>query len=259
MKRNIIIQLIISLVLVSGFQTYSQCTLPVITVRFANPQYNCDTRTYCLDVEFHSDTPGQQLFEMNMRFFYDDDVLEILSMGNFEQGYVSPKPTQKSTGHAGSGNSFGLSGNLEWVNGTVKLVSPSPIYISSNTDEWTRLFSVCFRVDNASPLGLENFCPSIIWDMQENSCEGGYLAGDDGLALTVVGQPPLESLLTTENVEQFNWQYDTSGDSFGFHVSNNCITEKCGYVIPLSNWALYMAIMLMLITTVIIWRRRMNS
>lgn len=34
---------------------------PTITVRLANPQYNCVTEEYCLDVEFQADMPDQEL------------------------------------------------------------------------------------------------------------------------------------------------------------------------------------------------------
>ena len=36
---------------------------PVVTARFANPVYDCTTQTYCVDVEFQSDTPGQHIEE----------------------------------------------------------------------------------------------------------------------------------------------------------------------------------------------------
>ena len=42
-----------------------------MTVRLANPEYDCVAQTYCVDVEFQSNTADQQLFGMNVRFFYD--------------------------------------------------------------------------------------------------------------------------------------------------------------------------------------------
>jgi len=59
---------------------------PVITVRFANPQNDCATQEYCLDVEFKSNTTDQELFGMNVRFFYDDDVLELVDFRDFQGG-----------------------------------------------------------------------------------------------------------------------------------------------------------------------------
>ena len=67
---------------------------PTITVRLANPQYNCVTEEYCLDVEFQSDIEDQELFGMNVRFFYEDQVLELINFRDFQGGYgpVEPNP-----------------------------------------------------------------------------------------------------------------------------------------------------------------------
>lgn len=53
--------------------------LPQIKVRFANPDYDCRSQTYCVDVEFQSSVPDRELYGMNVRFFYDDAVLEFKS------------------------------------------------------------------------------------------------------------------------------------------------------------------------------------
>lgn len=240
----------------SGFQIKAQPAIPVVTVRFANPQYNCPTHTYCLDVEFISDTPDQQLFGMNVRFFYDDNVLEYLSMGDFQEGYASVAPPEVVTGPAGSGAAFGIPGPLEWINGSVLLQSTSTIYLS--TTEWTKLFKVCFHVDDPNSLNIQNFCPPAIWDLQLNPANGGYLPADDGVVMTVVTTFP-NSSPTTENVVQFNWQYDLIGNLYGYPVSIICVSTKCGYVIPLSNWSLFLAIGLMLIASVFIYRRRISG
>jgi len=258
-SREILLVLVFSLVLLSGFQSTAQPQLPVVTVRYANPQYDCPTQTYCLDVEFLSDTPGLQVDGMNVRFFYDDNVLEYLSMGDFQEGYDSTNPPEIVTGLPGSGVLFGLAGPLEWFNGTVQLVSPSPIFLSTVDTIWTKLFNVCFHVDDPNALDTANFCPSIVWDLQVNPESGGYFPGDDGVVIIVVTSNPQELLSTTENVVQFNWVYDATENLIGYPVSIICISTICGYVIPLSNWALFLAIGLMLVASVFIYRRRMNS
>jgi len=248
----------ILLFLFSGYHAIAQPIEPLMKVRFANPQYDCPTQNYCLDVEFQSNTPGQQLFGMNVRFYYDDSILEFLSMGDFEVGYNSPYPTQISTDNPGCGALFGFAGPLEWINGTVQLVSPSPVYIS--TTGWTKLFNVCFHVDGANKLGVTDFCPSIVWDLQMDMEAGGYQKGDDGVVMTVVDPShQRESVPSTENVQQFNWQYDITGNPYGSPESITCITKICGYAVPLSNWALFLAIGLMLVASIFIYRRRMNS
>jgi len=87
---NIFPALLLGLLL-SGFITTAQ-TLPVVTVRFNNPQFDCPTQTYCLDVEFQADGPNDTLFGMNVRFFYDDVILEYLGMSDFAPGYGAPTP-----------------------------------------------------------------------------------------------------------------------------------------------------------------------
>ena len=71
---------------------------PVITVHFANPQYNCNTNAYCVDVEFQSNTANQEIFEMNVRFFYDDSALELIGFSGFVSNYsaVVPNPPNNS-------------------------------------------------------------------------------------------------------------------------------------------------------------------
>lgn len=259
MKRNVFLLLIFSLVFLSGFQALAQPPMPVLSVRFANPHFDCPTKNYCLDVEFLAEIPDQQLFGMNVRFFYDDNVLEFLSMGDFAQGYGSPVPPEIVPGPPGSGVAFGIAGPLEWFNGTVQWLSPSPVYIS--TTQWTKLFNVCFHVDDPQALDIENFCPTIVWDLQENPPEfgGGFLQGDDGVVMTIVAPPPLESAPTTEHVVQFNWQYDHSGNLIGFPVPEVCVSTTCGYIIPLSDWSLYLGIGLMFVISIFIYKRRISG
>lgn len=58
---------LLALCLLIGADAFAQN--PVFTVRLANPRYDCDAATYCVDVEFQSNTPNQRLFGMNVRFF----------------------------------------------------------------------------------------------------------------------------------------------------------------------------------------------
>ena len=258
MKKLIVLPLILTLVF-SGFYAPAQPALPVVTVQFANPYYDCNTHIYRLDVEFKSDVPGQQIFGMNVRFYYDDDVLEFLSMGDFETGYNSPAPSPLPENYGpGSGLAFGLVGPLEFVNGTMQLVSASPVFL--NTDTWTRLFRINFQVDDPAALGIASFCPPVIWDLQENPANGGYGPGDEGVVITVVDpSPQVESSATTENVMQFNWIYEASGNVVGHPLEVQCIPTTCGVVIPISNWAIFLAIGLMLIATLFILRKRINN
>src|SRR5690242_20822153 len=80
-KRTLFLALFITLLGYSSV-AYSQAD-PVVTVRFANPHYECLTMHYCVDVEFMSNTPGVQVFGMNVRFFYPDNILELLPVNAF--------------------------------------------------------------------------------------------------------------------------------------------------------------------------------
>lgn len=203
---------------------------PVVTVRFANPQFNTAAGTYSLDVEFQSDTTNQQLFGMNVRFYYDDAVLEFDSFTGFQGGYgpVNPNPPALTTAAPASGPAmFGLTGAAEYVNGAVQLVNPgaAPAYVA--TGGWTKLFSVCFKVINPAAVNGTTFCPSVIWDLKSNPAEGGFLAGSNGVVMTLVSPPPAESAPADEQAVQFNWQYVGSvGMPYGNPASTECTDPK---------------------------------
>ncbi len=206
---------------------------PVITTRFANPQYNCTTGEYCLDVEFQSNTTNQSLFGMNVRFFYDDSVLEFVNFRDFQGGYsaVAPNPPIINTGNSTSAATlFNLTGAAEFINGAVQLTNESVPAIVISTTGWTKLFQVCFTVDNAGS-NPGNFCPSVIWDLISPTSGPGFLAGDDGVVITVVDPSPMfDSAPAIENVAQFNWIDDAAGSTmpYGAPSQITCISTLCG-------------------------------
>ncbi|MCB0612826.1 MAG: HYR domain-containing protein, partial [Phaeodactylibacter sp.] len=204
--------------------------VPVVTVRLANPTYDCGNQTYCLDVEYLSDTPGQELFGSNVRFFYDDDELEFTAFTDFQGGYgeVAPTPPGVTTFPAAQGPAaFGFAGAPEWVNGAIQLTNPGGA-ITLSTTNWTKVFQICFDVVDPNA-NLNNFCPPVVWDLEENVFDGGFITGDDGVVITLVNPDPLEdSSPTVENVQHNNWQYDgQSGLPFGAPVEEACIVIRC--------------------------------
>ena len=238
--------------LFSGLVANAQ--LPVVSVRFNNPQYDCPTQTYCLDVEFQADGPNDTLFGMNVRFFYDDNILEYIGMSDFAPGYGAPAPPQIQTG---PGLYWGFAGPAEWINGYMQLLAPQTTAVLPVTG-WIKLFKICFHVDDPYSINIDNFCPSVVWDLQYPfEVGGGFLPGDNGVVITLVNPIPGggESIPTTEHVVQFNWQY--GGAYFGFPVPQTCISTDC-WEVPLSNWSLILAIGLMVVTTLFVMRRRMN-
>jgi hypothetical protein len=148
--RKIVLPLFFILIL-HGFQAFA--VDPVVKVRFANPKYTCATQTYKVDVEFQCNTADKQLFGMNVRFFYADNILEFVSFGEFVQGYtaVSPNPPIISTGNSNSGMAlFGFPGAQEYVNGAIQKTGTTSLTLS--TTGWTKIFNVSFHVDDPNVL-----------------------------------------------------------------------------------------------------------
>lgn len=256
---------IILVLVLSGFQLPVQAQLPEANVRFANPRYICDSNLYCVDVEFQAGVENRELFGVNVRFFYDGSILQHHKTGNFQGGYSSPQPLEILTGNPGSGPTlFNLNDPLKWYNGYVELTDPfiSTIYLS--TTDWTMLFSICFKVLDPSYLNKPQFCPPLVWDLTkeidpDTGEKIGYLPGDDGVVISFVNSFP-NSEPTTEDVVQFNWVYGDLPDfPAGMPVPIVCIDTICGILIPLADWAIYLAIGLMLVVSVFIYRRRISG
>jgi hypothetical protein len=211
----------IALLFFAGIAAQAQ---PVITARFANPELNCDAETYCVDVEFQSSLPNQMLFGMNVRFFYPEDQLSFISFGEFVAGYAAsfPNPPDIWSISPGSGDSlFSYPGAAVFVNGSVQKVTSSTAVLS--TTGWTKIFNICFHVEDPEAFNDPAFCPSLIWDLMENPSQGGMLMG---IVMTVVsgsGSGP-----AIENAAQFNWQYDgIPGLPHGFPVQTSCLETHC--------------------------------
>lgn len=223
----------------SWFHIALEAQTSVITVRFANPQNDCVTQEYCLDVEFRSDITEQELFGMNVRFFYDDDVLEFVNFRDYQGGYgaVIPDPPIISTSEPAGPALFNFPGAAEFVNGAIQLVNLGPPPIILDTTEWSKLFQICFLVDDPNA-NLDTFCPSVVWDLEQNPLNGGFLAGDDGVVITVVDPDPNnESLSADENVVQFNWQYIGNGQApFGEPVDSVCSNINCALPLTLLSF-----------------------
>jgi uncharacterized repeat protein (TIGR01451 family) len=205
---------------------------PLVAARFSNPSINCLTLQYCLDVEFRSSPENLEVFGMNVRFFYDDAYLEFQSFTDFQGGYgpVSPNPPVVSSTIPGTGTTFfGLPapGIADFVNGAIQLVDNSQPPLLLDDENWTKLFQVCFTIDGVLA-DSSQFCPPVIWDLEADPANGGYLPGDDGVVITIVDQPPFMSTAAMENVEQFNWAYSGPGTPpYGAPEPVECISILC--------------------------------
>lgn len=176
--------------------------------------------------------PNVELFGMNVRFFYDDTNLELIGFSDFQGGYgpVLPDPPDIMMTLPGTGTSFfGFPppGIADFVNGAIQLVDVGQPSILLNTVTWTKLFQVCFDVEGLLADSVD-FCPPIVWDLEANPANGGYLPGDDGVVMTLVATPPLMSNPADENVVQFNWAYLGDGlPPYGQPVPQSCVTIGC--------------------------------
>lgn len=212
---------------------FAQAQPPTISVRFANPTYDCNVGEYCLDVEYRSNTQGQALFGMNVRFFYPDNYLELIGLSDFQGGYgpVAPNPPQVTMTMSGSATAaFGFPppGVADYVNGAIQLVDNSQPPIILSTTAWTKLYEICFLVDGPLPDSAA-FCPPIVWDLEQDPANGGYLNGDDGVVMTVVSADPnIMSSAANENVVQFNWMYTGNGGTpYGVPSPTQCVSLLC--------------------------------
>jgi hypothetical protein len=263
MKRLLLNKMMLILLFLTGLTASTQAQMPNVAIRFDNPQFICPS-TYCVDVQLKAETEGLWVYGINVRFFYDDAALECQGFSEYATGYGGPVDQIVPTvGPAGSGVIFGLSGPVAWINVPVELVNFDE-ELALSTTEWTKLFKVCFTIKDPNLLDLDDFCASLIWDLQENPPEsglgGGFVPGDDGVVITLVDKDFLgNSLPTWEEVVQFNWEYNMSGNSFGNPINDNCIPTTCGKKIPISNWSLFLAIGLMVVATLFIYRRRISS
>ncbi|MEP6796119.1 MAG: hypothetical protein ABJB16_17455 [Saprospiraceae bacterium] len=192
---------------------------PVITVRFSNPRFYCDTSRYIVDVEFQSNTANKEIFGMNVRFWYDDNLLEFVRFQGFPSSYgaVAPSPPTVTSVNVGT-SWFGFPTIVaDYVNGAMQKTSTNatPIYISTNG--WTKLFSIVFHVDDPNA-DYSNFYASVIGDLELNPANGGFLPGNDGIVITLVNTSG-GSLPATENTIPLNWVYQGSGAAPYGHTS----------------------------------------
>lgn len=196
-----------------------------LEVRFANPLFYCDNGEYCVDVEFRSPVMDHSVFGMNVRFFYPANDLTFIDFRNFQGGYgpVIPDPPVLTNYIAAVGmNLFGVNSPITHVNGAMQLLNPSQaIVIDTN---WTMLFTVCFELDSIHQDQSE-FCPPIIWDLEQNPENGSWLPGSDGVVITLVDPEDNSlSIPSYEVVDPFNWQYiGSGGQPFGEPISEHCI------------------------------------
>ncbi len=211
---------------------------PGVTIRFANPEFFPADETYCVDVEFIADTDDVELFGMNARFFVDHNLFDLLGFDDFQGGYGLAADGIGVVTSTGDGNFFGFEGDALFINQAIEKVDENaPVFLLAQ-NEWTYLFKVCFTLKDEDLLGLDLFCPSIVWDLRQGK-DKGFPAGSDGLVMTVVSDGNGGCIMASEDVVQFNWLYGDPAGSYGGPETDPdnlaCTSTKS---IPLNWWSM---------------------
>jgi len=201
--------------------------MPQINVRFSNPHYDSGTRLYYLDAELNSKKSNEYLFGMNVRFFYDATMLEFQNLDQFSAGYnIQGKSPSAIQGNGNGGTQmFNLKEATAFINGAIQLQDENtPLQVVQG--KWVKAFRVCFKV----PLivqDIQDFCPSVLWDIKPVDGTGGFLTGDDGLVITLLeNDPNTPDVSAPAHVSgaYFNWEPNQTGEMpYGKPVSNDCV------------------------------------
>ncbi|MBK8492599.1 MAG: hypothetical protein IPL49_17340 [Saprospirales bacterium] len=164
---------VLCLLLGIGTGAFGQ-TSSLISVRFANPHYDVQANTYTLDVEMKAIGSPQQLFGMNVRFFYDASELEFLSLEALHPSYslLGGSPNVFKGNSASGPEMFSFEESAAYVNGAVQLTKENaPLTIEKN--KWTKVFEARFNVPASIPDGTM-LCPSLTWDLKAYAQEEGF-------------------------------------------------------------------------------------
>lgn len=227
-KIRSMLHTLLAFCLILGFSTQiSAQGLDRVFARFANPQYDQETRNYSLDVELQSERDNQFLFGMNVRFFYDASKLEFLSFDEFHPGYgvLGAAPSaRKGTPDSGL-ELFDFYQAASFVNSAIQLQNESSPMKLHDT-HWVRAFRLNFKVPESVD-EHELFCPSVIWDLKATPGAGSFLPGSDGLVITLKNQNPVSRKVSGPTIvesEPFNWAYSAGEDMpYGSPLAEDCV------------------------------------
>lgn len=227
--------LAVTMLILGAFQASAQPILDNVAVRFASPQFSAEEQMYSVDIEMRSAEPGQELFGINLRFFYDasDIDFEGISSLNPSYGVMGPTPSAHRGNEESGQVLFNFPGPAGFVNTAIQLMNESqPLAISTNG--WTKLATLNFSfVETFEP--SEKLCPSLIWDQKTAAVKESYLAGSGGVIITLVEHQPSTRETTkpsTVLTEPFNWERNAMavegpfGDPMGTWCIEGAVTSS---------------------------------
>ena len=117
---------------------------------------------------------------------------------------LNPNPPIVSDGKYIRGlKTLGFMGPPEYVNGSMQLLTQKSVVISIS--EWTRLFTLCFNVENPETFDGDQPVSFIKWDLKEYPEEGSYLPGSEGVVITLVTLFPHQSKPAGEKILYEKW------------------------------------------------------
>ena len=227
-KRNLIFALALSL-LTGGVSLQAQ-SVPNVQVRFANPVYDVESGLYTVDIQLKSEVVTQHLYSFNVRFFYDLEMMELKELSDFADHYREIGIPKSVRGDANSGKEyFSMGGAAEFVNTAVQLVGEESDALAVVPDAWVTAFKARFAVNKYIKDTEEDFCPSIIWDLEKpDRGRGGFLPNEEGVLFTVLEKDPSTpqvSAFSLASVSTFNWAYNNrSAPPYGIPISEQCVS-----------------------------------
>ena len=180
-----------------------------LNFRFIGTELDCDSKVMCFDLEAYANESSVLLDEVNIRFFIDDAQMTLISIHNPPSGYYLEFGNNSSTGVSGAGQSFfGFQGEFQYIKDNLKRIGAIGLEFGVGPQNYTYLMEACFQIVADVDLdALNSFCPTIVWDKEENG-QSGFGTGSEGLqSLAIDPVDPDQSITLTEYVDHYNWDY----------------------------------------------------
>ncbi len=224
-KQERVIVLLLSFFITSMSFVAAQNT--TVTSRFANPQVEEASASYCVDVEIQADLAGYRFYGMNVRFFYDPSLLDFVGFDDFQEGIIagSPNPARLTSGAQWGDFLFNLESGATSVNGAVQITNAQNA-LQIPTNEWAKIFSVCFEIKEEVPVD-EEFCPSLIWDIKPGGDKTSFLPGSSGVVITAfTDMTNVKQKTVLTDAEHFNWSpyEEETTPPYGVPLSYSCVS-----------------------------------
>lgn len=207
-------------------QTHSQDEIDRVSMRFAQPQFNVNERAYSINVEMHALQPGQKLFGINLRFFYDATNIEFAGISALHSSYsIMGAAPFAYRGNDESGQyMFNFPASAAYINTAVQLMNEDAPLELLHTG-WTKIATLNFVIPESVEINSQ-LCPALIWDQKSSVLKESFLPGSNGVVVTLVEEDASTRETTKPTVvtsESFNWgSYGVMNMPFGAPLQQDC-------------------------------------